>query len=82
MTHYSLLDDNHSIGVLIHESEATLRASAVRATAVLEGGSEGDGLLVIGSRASALLDRVAIESNERSGLAVFGGSISIVGGST
>jgi len=76
----SLIEQNHDIGLLVSESDASVEASVIRATSprVLDG-LFGDGMVVVGDVAagSATVIQSRIEDSTRAGVASFGASVSL-----
>ncbi len=78
----SLLEDNHSIGVFVAGSDATIEASIVRDTQPLGDGTNGHGFIVqegafTRQRGTLTLRASLVERNHHVGVAVFGADATI-----
>ncbi|WP_437323216.1 right-handed parallel beta-helix repeat-containing protein [Sorangium sp. So ce381] len=75
-----LVEQNHSFGVIIFGSDATIEASAVRATQAGIEGTRGDGIAVRSSDfpATATITSTAVESNARAGISNFSAAVVLV----
>ena len=71
----SLVEQNRDAGVLIASSDATIEGSIVRGTSARRNGGLGDGIVVVsyGLPAEATVIGTVINSNDRAGLANWGG---------
>ncbi|KYF93024.1 hypothetical protein BE20_10370 [Sorangium cellulosum] len=75
-----LVEQNHSFGVTVFGSDATIEASAVRSTKGGNAGTRGDGVAVHSSDspATATITSTAIESNARAGISSFSAAVVLV----
>ncbi|KYF76712.1 hypothetical protein BE11_44050 [Sorangium cellulosum] len=75
-----LVEQNHSFGVIIFGSDATIEASVVRATERGGAGTRGDGVAVRSGDfpATATITSTAVESNARAGISSFSAAVVLV----
>ncbi|MGK3987318.1 right-handed parallel beta-helix repeat-containing protein [Sorangium sp. So ce136] len=75
-----LVEQNHSFGVTVFDSDVTLDASVVRATQVGNDGTLGDGVAVrsFGLPATATITSTAVESNARAGISNFSAAVVLI----
>jgi hypothetical protein len=72
----SLVASNIGVGVAVLDADATLAGIVVRDTKPGHNGGEGDGIALLGT-ATASVAGSRIESSARTGVASFGGSVSL-----
>ncbi|MBW2453847.1 MAG: hypothetical protein JRI68_05030 [Deltaproteobacteria bacterium] len=73
---YSLITENHSIGLLAFASNVTIDRATVRDTQPLADGRFGDGLLAMADAKLTVLG-VRVDGNARAGIANFGSTVEI-----
>ncbi|WP_437801820.1 right-handed parallel beta-helix repeat-containing protein [Sorangium sp. So ce693] len=72
----SLVEQNHEVGVLVLNSDATIEATVVRTTKARDNNTFGDGIAV--EKGTARIQNATITDNARAGVANFGSEVTIL----
>ncbi|MDC0685485.1 right-handed parallel beta-helix repeat-containing protein [Sorangium atrum] len=72
----SLVEQNHEVGVVVIDSDATIEATIVRTTTARHNNTFGDGIVTI--LGTATIQNATITNNPRAGIANFGSEVTIL----